>query len=195
MLITGIKSRPIYTTLKPDLGGRHHVLVGQGIGGEGLVRVLEGLSAHRARAVVVYAGEPFQADLKRLAPGMLRLHTTEAEAVADLNQTLAECFMGTRVYIAGSESLIGSCVQVTSRYGLNTDEVQCEHCGSAARRVYCIHCKSSNENVTTNIVSCIGCGRHLLVRDHYSRRLGGFMGVMVDAEAPGDIPPIQEVFS
>ena len=30
MLITGIKSRPIYTTLAPDLGGRFHLLVGQG---------------------------------------------------------------------------------------------------------------------------------------------------------------------
>jgi hypothetical protein len=31
----------------------------------------------------------------------------------------------------------------------------------------------------------------LLVRDHYSRRLGAFMGVCIDAEAPGEIPPAE----
>jgi hypothetical protein len=195
MLVTGIKSRPIYTTLQPDPGGRQHVLVGQGSGGEALVRVLRGLPPQGAEAVVIYAGWPLQADLASLDPRGLRLHLSEAEAVADLDRTLAGCFMGTRVYVAGSESFIGSCVRVSSRYAMNTDEVQCEHTGSAARRVYCIHCKASNEDVTTNIVRCAGCGRHLLVRDHYSRRLAGFMGVMVDAEVPGVIPPVQEVFS
>jgi len=43
-------------------------------------------------------------------------------------------------------------------------------------------------------VQCAGCGRHLLVRDHFSRRLAAYMGVMADAEAPGELPPIQEVF-
>ena len=193
MLVTGIKSRPIYTTLRPDPGGRHHILVGQGVGGDALLRVLAGLP-HGA-VVVLYTGEQSRDELSCLGLPALRLHPTEVEAVADLDRTLAGCFMGTRVYVAGSESFIGSCVQVTSRYAMNADEVQCEHQGSAARRVYCIHCKESNEDVTTNVVRCAGCGRHLLVRDHYSRRLAGFMGVMVDAEAPGEIPPIQEVFS
>ena len=196
MLVTGIKSRPVYTTLQLDLGGRQHILIGQGGGGAALIRVLRGLPLQDVTAVVViYTGEPFQTDLAHLGLRELRLHPTGAEAVADLHRTLARCLMGTRVYVTGSESFIGSCVQVTTYYAMNADEVQCEHLGSAARRVYCIHCKTSNENVTTNIVPCGGCGRHLLVRDHYSRRLAGFMGVMVDAEAPGDIPPIKETFS
>ena len=48
--------------------------------------------------------------------------------------------------------------------------------------------------MTTNVVACAGCGRHLLVRDHFSRRHGAFMGVMVDAELPGVRPAVQEVF-
>ena len=40
-----------------------------------------------------------------------------------------------------------------------------------------------------------GDTRDLLVRDHYSRRLAGFMGVMVDAEVPREVPPIKETFS
>jgi hypothetical protein len=195
MLVTGIKSRPIYTTLHPDPGGRQHILVGQGVGGEALVRVLRGFPPQGTEVVVLYTGQPFQAELAGLGLRDLRLLPTEIEAVANLKRTLAGCFMGARVYVAGSESFIGSCVQVTSHCAMNADEVQCEHLGSAARRVYCIHCKTSNENVTTNIVPCDGCGRQLLVRDHYSRRLAGFMGVMVDAEVPGEIPQIKETFS
>ena len=40
MLITGIKSRPTYAPLEPDLRGRTHVLVGQGSGGAALLRLL-----------------------------------------------------------------------------------------------------------------------------------------------------------
>jgi DNA-directed RNA polymerase subunit RPC12/RpoP len=124
----------------------------------------------------------------------LRIFQTEAELLAELDGKLAGCAMGTRLYVAGSESFLGCAVQVAEKYNLNRDEVQCEHCGSAARRVYCVHCKASNESVTTNVVKCVGCSRHLLVRDHYSRRLAAYMGVMADAEAPGELPPIQEVF-
>jgi hypothetical protein len=48
--------------------------------------------------------------------------------------------------------------------------------------------------VRTNIVRCVGCERWLLVRDHYSRRLAAYMGVMADAEVPGELPPLAEVF-
>ena len=72
--------------------------------------------------------------------------------------------------------------------------VQLAHAGSQRRRVWCTHCHGSTEGVTTNVVACAGCGRHLLVRDHFSRRHGAFMGVMVDAEQPGVRPAMQEVF-
>ena len=32
MLITGIRSKPVYAPLQPDLGGRYHVMVGHGVG-------------------------------------------------------------------------------------------------------------------------------------------------------------------
>lgn len=45
MLITGIKSCPVYTVLWPDATGRYHVLVGQGNGAAAIVR--EGAALHR----------------------------------------------------------------------------------------------------------------------------------------------------
>ena len=187
MSMPGIKSRPVYATLQPDPGGRRHVLVGQGSGGAALVRLMAQMPPG-ADVRVLCAGESPPA-----LEGM-RLFPTEAELLAELDRTLSVCVMGTRLYVAGSESFLGSAMRVALKYNLNRDEVQCEHCGCAARRVYCVHCKASNEGVKTNVVKCAGCGRHLLVRDHYSRRLAAYMGVMADAEAPGELPAIREVF-
>jgi len=107
---------------------------------------------------------------------------------------LQESLMGTRLYVAGPESFIGLAMKIALEFNLNKDEIRAEECGTLARRVYCIHCRATTENVRTNIVSCVGCARWLLVRDHYSRRLAAYMGVMADAEAPGELPPIKEVF-
>lgn len=199
MLITGVKSRPTYTTLKPDLGGRYHLLIGQGDGGDALLRLLDEMP-EEVPLQVLYTPESLS-DVDRSeqlgAHSLLdlRLFDTQTTAIAALDGALASCTMGTRLYITGSESFIGSAELVAIRYNVNSDEVQREHCGSSARRVYCIHCKTLNEDVTTNIVECRSCCRYLVVRDHYSRRLAAYMGVMVDAEAPGERPPISEMFS
>lgn len=199
MLITGIKSKPVYTTLRPDPSGKLYLLVGQGSGGDALLRLL----AHMpdgAETQVLYATESLSG-VDRSGPltarglAKLRVFPSTAEVVAHLDRVLSASLMGTRLYVAGSESFIGSVGLVAARYNLTGDEVQSEQCGSAARRVYCIHCKTSQENVKTNIVRCTGCGRHLLVRDHYSRRLAAYMGVMADAESPGSLPPIEERFA
>jgi hypothetical protein len=222
VLVTGIKSKPIYATLRPDLSGRFHLLVGQGSGGDVLLRLLAEMP-NGADVEVLYATELLSGkvgwdeqrkshhselnrwDSLRLshptkiedirAPVRLRVFSSFIELLAHLDQVLAGSFIGTRLYVAGSESFLGSVSQVAAKFNLTTDEVQQEQCGSAARRVYCIHCKASQENVATNIVRCSGCGRHLLVRDHYSRRLAAYMAVMADAESPGVLPPIEERFA
>ena len=107
---------------------------------------------------------------------------------------LEQSLMGTRLYVAGPESFIGLAMKIALEFNLNKDEIRAEECGTLARRVYCIHCRATTEDVRTNIVRCVGCQRWLLVRDHYSRRLAAYMGVMVDAEAPGELPAIKEVF-
>ncbi|HWB07841.1 MAG TPA: dimethylamine monooxygenase subunit DmmA family protein [Pirellulales bacterium] len=196
MLVTAIRSKPVYATLEPDLSGTFHLLVGQGSGGDALLRLLEKMP-RGADAQVLYAAESRSGvdrsePLSAFGAVQCRIFPSMAEVVACLDQVLSTCFMGTRLYVAGSESFIGSVGQVAARYNLTGDEAQSERCGSAARRVYCIHCKTSQENVTTNVVRCAGCERHLLVRDHYSRRLAAYMGVMADAASPGTLPPVEE---
>lgn len=194
-----MRSKPVYTTLDPDLSGRYHLLVGQGCGGNALIRLMAELPGG-AETLVLYTTETLlgnDGSGPSAAQDVARFRSvsTIKEALADLDRALAGCFMGTRLYVAGSESFIGSVAQVAANYGLNDDEMRCERCGSAARRVYCIHCNALLENVKTDIVRCTGCGRHLRVRDHYSRRLAAYMGVMADAESPGGLPPIEERFA
>jgi hypothetical protein len=203
MLVTGIKSKPVYTPLAPDLSGRYHLMVGHGVGHESLLRVLRDLhiaapdSGARTRVLFVADLEAQRAvreQFQSAGAADVRVFEKSAELLADLNNVLTRAFMGTRLYVAGPESFMGLVMRIARQFNLNKDEVRAEECGARARRVYCIHCQTESENVTTNIVQCKDCNRWLLVRDHYSSRLAAYMGVMVDAEAPGQLPEIKEIF-
>ncbi len=203
MLVTGIKSKPIYTPLAPDLSGRYHLMLGHGVGSEPLLRVLRDLRSAApesgTRTRVLFVGNPDEqtasGELFRSAGvADVRLFGQDDELLTDFQDVLTHAFMGTRLYVAGPESFMGLVMRIARQFNLNKDEVRAEECGSSARRVYCIHCQTATENVTTNIVQCKDCNRWLLVRDHYSSRLAAYMGVMVDAEAPGERPELREIF-
>lgn len=211
MLITGIKSKPIYAPLVMDHVGKYHLLLGQGSGGEALLRLLGQMqqasvpsgigrfAQEKAHTHVLYATESLSArnfaeKLQESGAGEVKIYAKIEKLLAELRPLLARCTMGTRIYVAGSDGFIGSAIKVGMEFDLNSDEMQAEECGTRARRVYCIHCRTFNETVRTNVVQCGGCGRWLLVRDHYSRRLAAYMGVMVDAEVPGQVPAVEESF-
>ena len=212
MLVTGIKSKPVYAPLAADVGGRYHLMLGLGVGRQPLCRVLAELQAaapgalahtqvlyvpenpSTGGAVTANAADPALAPFN--VPGLERVHLFDSgpELLAEFRRVLEGSLMGTRLYVAGPESFIGIAMKIALEFNLNKDEIRAEECGTLARRVHCVHCRTATEDVRTNIVRCGGCGRWLLVRDHYSRRLAAYMGVMVDAEAPGELPEIKEVF-
>jgi dimethylamine monooxygenase subunit C len=218
MLVTGIKSKPIYAPLRADPRGRYHLMLGLGVGEVALLRVLhemqesalEGLARTRVLLIPAPAeGDPSspagasgeaasarepRREIESLPLQEVRAFPDVASLLGEFRSLLADSLMGTRLYVAGPESFIGLAMKIALEFNLNKDEIRAEELGSLARRVYCIHCRTTAENVRTNIVRCPGCERWLLVRDHYSRRLAAYMGVMVDAEAPGELPPIKEVF-
>jgi hypothetical protein len=212
MLVTGIKSKPVYAPLQADTRGRFHLMLGMGVGAAPLLRVIADLCAAAPQSLkntrVLFVADAVDANPaagpSSAAPEIERF---TAAAVADVQtfsgipallehfrSILRHSLMGTRLYVAGPESFIGLAMKIALEFNLNKDEIRAEECGTLARRVYCIHCRATTENVRTNIASCVGCARWLLVRDHYSRRLAAYMGVMVDAEAPGELPPVKEVF-
>jgi hypothetical protein len=203
MLITGIKSKPVYEPLRADTGGRYHLMLGSGVGREPLRRVLAQLRDAQPEALVrtqvlyvpapgkpVHAAEHFEVD----GLAAVRLFGSSGALLEDFRTLLEQSLMGTRLYVGGPESFIGIVMKLALEFNLNKDEIRAEECGTLARRIHCIHCRAITEDVRTNIVKCAGCGLWLLVRDHYSRRLAAYMGVMADAEAPGELPEIKEVF-
>lgn len=199
MLITGIKSRPVYDRLAPMASGSRHIAVAQGSGGEPVLRLLAEMSPEqRAATTVVYSRESFTGNVysSELAEAVdvdLREVETNAEALHLLDDVLAAANMGTRLYLAGSEGFIGTAMQVATTYGLDRDEILREHAGSFVRRVWCAHCDAYTENVTQRVFRCPGCGLDLVVRDHYSSRLAAFQGVKADGEVPGELPDIEDL--
>jgi hypothetical protein len=213
MLVTGIKSKPVYAPLQADTRGRYHLMLGMGVGAAPLLRVIDEMRiADAAQALpntrVLYVSDggdaKAAADQSSTTPEVERFRVAavgNVQAFAgtpalleEFRSTLGNSLMGTRLYVAGPESFIGLVMKIALEFNLNKDEIRAEECGTLARRVYCIHCRATTENVRTNIVRCVECDRWLLVRDHYSRRLAAYMGVMVDAEAPGELPSLKEVF-
>lgn len=175
-----IKSRPIYAPFKLDASGRAHLIVTNMA--EPPVELEDALGG-----IMVWT-------VKTIAPGVpapavenLRPFRSVAELLPQLAVRLAQATVGLRLYAIGSEAFIWDAYNIAITAGLDKSEVFTHHAGPFVRRVYCTHCRTMIEDVAINIIPCPVCGAHLFVRDHFSRRLAAFMGVIVDAEVPGEI--------
>ncbi len=200
MLIAGIKSRPEYKGLDIDPHAKRHLFV---LEGEGALALLDRAGsdggAFLPRAEILYlpggsAGQSHVVDLAALGADITWTAAGLQPLLGRLRVCLDNATMGMRIYIAGTEGFIGQVIQVALDFGVDFNSLRTEHRGSLARRVQCVHCKGVTDNVTRTPFVCSHCGLKLLVRDHYSRRLGAFQGVNVDAEEPGTAPEPEEIF-
>lgn len=199
MLASTIKSKPVYCALAPDFQGTSHLLIGQGGGGDAICRLYGELAANGATVSIHYTGESVAGtdrsqQVAALGSEDSHLYTDSAALCAEIGQVIKAAPMGIRVYIAGTERFIWNVTNAAFAAGLKADAIQQEQADSLARSVVCVHCNAESYPVTTNIVACHSCGRPLLVRDHFSRRLNAYMGVQVNAEVPSEIPERMEVF-
>ncbi|AYG61732.1 dimethylamine monooxygenase subunit DmmA family protein [Rhizobium jaguaris] len=200
MLVEGIKSRPVYRGLIIQPKARKHIFALEGEGALALTEQQAALDETAlARSEVLYVargsrGKGRDEILRRFGADMFFAAPTIATLLFRLKGSLATAHMGTRLYIAGTEGFIGQAMMVALDYGMDHASVMTEHRGSLARRVQCVHCKGITEDVTHSPFTCSHCGLPLLVRDHYSRRLGAFQGVNIDAEEPGNAPDPEELF-
>lgn len=200
MLVSGIKSRPVYTGLILDPHAVQHLIAAEGEGAQAVVDMLSPANRDAAEiATILYAkagsaAVDHEGALAKLQPYRLQPMPTIQTLLIRLQGFLTNATMGTRLYIAGTEGFIGQAMQVALNNAVDFHSVRTEHRGSLSRRIQCVHCKGFTENVTMSHVPCAHCGLNLLVRDHYSRRLGAFQGVCIDAEVPGELPPAEEIF-
>lgn len=188
----GIKSRPRYARLEIDPSGRRHLLLTE-----------QSVVPHESLApdctMAAFCERWTIARHSRAIPGVGAHQTDQAfrsqqHLIIALKRRLAEERMGLRLYAAGTEPFLWTVAGVAAEGGLGCDEMRLFALGNSARRIFCNHCRTITEYVTTNIVACAGCGAQLFVRDHFSRRLNAFAGVQVDAEVPGDVPAIEEIY-
>jgi hypothetical protein len=186
-----VKSQPMYTPLSADTAARLHVLVAEPVGLEAVLRVLGEIERSGAPAEVYWLGSaPTQLEA-RVTVHAFNSVTRLGEA---LRQRLASAGMGLRLYLAGREAFLWKVNLPARETGLREDEIQREACGSRARRVFCVHCRQVLEKVTTNPVVCPSCNVLLEVRDHFSRALAAYIGVVINAEDPLDAPDPKEEF-
>ncbi len=192
------KSRPLYGTLSP-VSATAHLVVAEGEGSEAVKTLVASASAEFLdNATLIYAkgSGPEDATDAMQALGFKRFHTsaTATASLPRLNAALDRLRMGTQIYLTGNESALSLFVKACADAGQDYQGLQTEHHGSLARRMQCVHCKGITENVTTQPAECAHCGLLLLVRDHYSRRIGAFQGVNINAEDPADVPAKEEMF-
>ncbi len=200
MLVEGIKSRPVYHGLAIQPHARRHLFV---LEGEGALALLDQGSmldeTTLSRSEILYVargsrGKGHDETLRKLGADMFFTAPTIATLIFRLKGSLSTAHMGTRLYVSGTEGFIGHAMMVALDYGMDHASIVTEHRGSLARRVQCVHCKGVTEDVTHSPFPCSHCGLPLLVRDHYSRRLGAFQGVNIDAEEPGSAPDPEGLF-
>jgi len=193
-----IRSKPIYTSLVWQDKATSHLAIAQGDGGMALLKLFQ-LKHPKQPIHVLYAKNlnakiDYANTLKKIVPEGLQLHDTEQEALEALNNILPTMRMGLRLYVAGTEGFIWTASEIAKKFGIEDADIMKELTGSLARTVYCVHCKALTHDIKTNVAKCNGCERMLFVRDHFSRRLGAYMGLMVDAESPGELPEIEEIY-
>ena len=192
MVDQGIKSRPVYGPVGLDATGRRHLLVT-----DAATVPAEGLTDDFGAFPEVWtvsrdgrmAPSPFMA-----SPAGSHAFRSVALLFDALRQRLAHETMGFRLYAVGSETFLADVAAIGAGAGLSRSEMGLSHAGSLARRVYCVHCRTRTEGVVSNLFQCSGCGVNLFVRDHFSARLAAFQGVQADAEAPGELPPVETLY-
>lgn len=200
MLVAGIKSRPVYRGLNVDQNATRHLFVLEGEGALALIDQARTAGPDFLKlSDVLYVATGSKAEdhdrkIAALGPRDLWTAPTVPVLLNRFNVMLGQAHMDTCIYIAGTEGFIGQAMQLAANHGVDYASIHTEHRGSAARRVQCVHCKGITENVTTSPYTCSHCGLSLLVRDHYSRRIGAFQGVNIDAEEPGTAPRPEVLF-
>lgn len=193
MLISGIKSRPVYGRVMPDHRSARHLLIC-----DRSVRLDDTQTAEFEKLVealtIISKGAVAVGLFRDLPCRNVHEFEQDDDLLTAVMSALQSGSINQRLYAIGTEPFLADVQSMATECGLSDDAAQYQHFGSMCRRIYCIHCRTFAESVTTNIVGCVSCGANLLVRDHYSRRLGAFMGVMCDAEVPGTLPARSEDF-
>lgn len=167
-----IKSRPLYAPVVIRPKARKHLFIGTGAELDALYESLP-----EEQRIRIIAGQDGLTDQLR----------------AELDAVFATLPLASAVYVCGSEGFMWDIRNLALTAGLADEQVQMCEPSTKERRLFCTHCYEITEGVTHSPQTCSGCGRLLLVRDHYSKLHGAYVGVQINAEDPADIPETEEL--
>lgn len=114
----------------------------------------------------------------------LRFTSANPETLSELRSALERSRVGVRLVLAGAPADVHAAAAVAQDCGMLDEEMTllCDENGPWV--VICGHCKTGT--ITTQArgseVVCQGCGIILATTDHFSRRLGGYLGYSAHAE-------------
>ena len=189
-----IATRPVYGQLA-SRGNAPALMLAEAAGAEAILDLAarDASVMDHAHLIFIPMGSDDGPHLRALRPRQYHEGPSYPAILSRFQKALADAHMGVQLYLAGSEEMIGLASAEASAAGLPLAAIQTEHRGAITRRVQCVHCKGVTQGVATDPFTCSHCGLTLFVRDHFSRRLGAFQGVCVDAETPGVIPAQREI--
>ncbi|MCY0963931.1 dimethylamine monooxygenase subunit DmmA family protein [Parathalassolituus penaei] len=125
--------------------------------------------------------------------GGLSQEQAQTQAQAQLASALGQMPLSTAIYLAGTEAFMWDVHNWLLALDFAPDQIQLLAPVSHKRRLFCTHCYTLMDNVTQSPHRCDGCGELLLVRDHFSRLAGAYVGVCINAEDRTQVPAAEDV--
>ena len=101
-----------------------------------------------------------------------------------LGQYLTQAKAGIHTVVVGSERFIWQMQQVLVQHGFMQGEYSLILSGQPQKSLYCVHCSQLLVTTENEYCHCEQCGVFLLIRTHFSQRLGAYMGVCANAHQP-----------
>nr|WP_180206334.1 dimethylamine monooxygenase subunit DmmA family protein [Pseudomonas sp. SbOxS1]NYU06562.1 hypothetical protein [Pseudomonas sp. SbOxS1] len=114
----------------------------------------------------------------------LVLNQENSDFSARLLEVLGSATVGSHVYIMGDEAFVWRIHAQARAAGLEDDEIDITHSIVGQRSVYCVHCGLTQSSGPAPLLTCVRCNVGLEVREHFSRRLGAYLGVCTNPDQP-----------
>jgi dimethylamine monooxygenase subunit C len=114
----------------------------------------------------------------------LRFTSANSETLAELRSVLERSCVGVRLVLAGPAADVHAAAAAAAECGMLDAEMTLLCDENGPRVVFCGHCHTTTTTMQAggSEVDCDGCGTTLAITDHFSRRIGGYLGHSAHAE-------------
>ena len=101
-----------------------------------------------------------------------------------LIQHISRVKAGLHSVVVGSESFIWKIQKLLVQQGCLEQEYSLIKTESTDKDIYCVHCGHQQTTYASEYCTCAHCGIHLVVRTHFSQRLGAYIGICANVQQP-----------